>query len=72
MTNTLDVPLTAEATGWNWPRRSDDDPASRSPVAGDPVPELGFSGYRVSGGGEYVLSVRQGSTAARLGLCRAT
>jgi hypothetical protein len=68
MTNTLDGPLTAEATAWNWPRPSDDGPASRSSVAGYPVPELGFSSYRVSGGGEYVLWVRQGSTAARLGL----
>ncbi len=68
MTNTLDVPLTAEATAGNWPTASAVVPACRITAAGDPVPELGFSSYSVSGGGEYVLWVRRGSTAERLGL----
>jgi len=68
MTNTLDVPLTAEATAGGWPTASAVVPACRIAVAADPVPELGFSSYSVSGGGEYVLWVRPGSTAERLGL----
>lgn len=43
-----------------------DSPRTASPAA--PAPELGFSSYVVSGTGEYVLAVRRGSTAARIGL----
>lgn len=69
MTNTLGLPFAAQLTAWDHPATSNDGPACRDDVvAGDPVPELGFSSYRVSGGGEYVVWVRQGSTAARLGL----
>lgn len=41
-------------------------PRTASPTC--PVPELGFSSYVISGTGEYVLAVRRGSTAARIGL----
>jgi len=41
-------------------------PATALPAS--PVPELGFSSYVVCGTGEYVLAVRRGSTAARIGL----
>jgi len=68
MTNTLDVALPPEAAAGNWPAAPAVVPARRIGVVGDPVPQLGFSSYSVPGAGEYVLWVRPGSTAERLGL----
>ena len=65
----LDTPLPPEAAPLSRVsalRSATPCPRTASPTC--PVPELGFSSYVISGRGEYILAVRRGSTAARIGL----